>query len=57
MIRWRGPLVITGTDTGVGKTVVAAGITAAATLRGQRVAVLNATLFKFLKEHPKAMHS
>ena len=40
MSRWRGPVVVTGTDTGVGKTIVAAAIAAAATQSGQRVAVL-----------------
>ncbi len=32
--------IVSGTDTGVGKTVVAAGITAAGTARGHRVAVI-----------------
>ena len=36
----RGPVVITGTDTGVGKTIVTAALAAAATARGLRVAVL-----------------
>ncbi len=40
MTPWRGPVVVTGTDTGVGKTVVAAAIAAAATEAGLRVAVL-----------------
>ncbi|MER7278811.1 dethiobiotin synthase [Dactylosporangium sp. NPDC000244] len=35
-----GPLVITGTDTGVGKTIATAAIAAAATAAGQRVAVV-----------------
>lgn len=37
---WRGPVVVTGTDTGVGKTVVTAAIAAAAGAAGLRVAVL-----------------
>jgi dethiobiotin synthetase len=37
---WRGPLLVTGTDTGVGKTVVTAAITAAAQAAGLRVAVI-----------------
>lgn len=37
---WRGPVLVTGTDTGVGKTVVTAAITAAAQAAGLRVAVL-----------------
>ncbi|MDQ7906608.1 dethiobiotin synthase [Phytohabitans sp. ZYX-F-186] len=37
---WRGPVVVTGTDTDVGKTVVAAAITAAAQAAGLRVAVV-----------------
>jgi dethiobiotin synthetase len=40
MTSWRGPVIITGTDTGVGKTVVTAAIAAAATQAGLRVAVL-----------------
>lgn len=40
MIRWQGPVLVTGTDTGVGKTIVAAAIAAAATAGGHRVAVL-----------------
>ena len=36
----RGPVVITGTDTGVGKTVVTAAIAAAATACGLTVAVV-----------------
>lgn len=36
----RGPVVVTGTDTGVGKTIVVSAITAAAVARGLRVAVL-----------------
>jgi dethiobiotin synthetase len=35
-----GPIVITGTDTGVGKTIVTAAIAAAASAAGQRVAVV-----------------
>jgi dethiobiotin synthetase len=35
-----GPIVVTGTDTGVGKTIVTAAIAAAATAAGQRVAVV-----------------
>jgi len=35
-----GPVVVTGTDTGVGKTIVTATIAAAAKARGLRVAVL-----------------
>lgn len=37
---WRGPILITGTDTDVGKTVVTAAITAAAQAAGLRVAVI-----------------
>lgn len=37
---WRGPILVTGTDTDVGKTVVTAAITAAAQAAGLRVAVL-----------------
>jgi dethiobiotin synthetase len=36
----RGPVVVTGTDTGVGKTIVTAALAAAATAGGLRVAVL-----------------
>ncbi len=36
----RGPIVISGTDTGVGKTIVTAAIAAAATVAGLRVAVV-----------------
>jgi len=35
-----GPVVVTGTDTGVGKTIVTAALAAAATAKGLRVAVL-----------------
>lgn len=35
-----GPVVVTGTDTGVGKTIVTAAIAAAATAAGLRVAVV-----------------
>src|SRR5690606_12303735 len=35
-----GPVLVTGTDTGVGKTVVAAAVAAAATAAGLRVAVV-----------------
>lgn len=35
-----GPVVVTGTDTGVGKTIVTAAIAAAASARGLRVAVV-----------------
>lgn len=35
-----GPIIVTGTDTGVGKTVVAAAIAAAATAAGLKVAVV-----------------
>lgn len=35
-----GPVVVTGTDTGVGKTIVTAAIAAAATTAGLRVAVI-----------------
>ncbi|WBB46879.1 dethiobiotin synthase [Verrucosispora sp. WMMA2044] len=38
--QWRGPVLITGTDTEVGKTVVTAAITAAAQAAGLRVAVV-----------------
>jgi dethiobiotin synthetase len=37
---WCGPVVVSGTDTGVGKTVVTAAIAAAATAAGLRVAVV-----------------
>ncbi|HEX5543759.1 MAG TPA: dethiobiotin synthase [Micromonospora sp.] len=37
---WDGPVVVTGTDTGVGKTIVTAAIAAAAKAAGLRVAVL-----------------
>nr|MDT0656842.1 dethiobiotin synthase [Micromonospora sp. DSM 115978] len=37
---WRGPILVTGTDTDVGKTVVTAAITAAAQAAGLRVAVV-----------------
>ncbi|MGW0433060.1 dethiobiotin synthase [Micromonospora sp. NPDC003197] len=37
---WSGPIVVTGTDTDVGKTVVTAAITAAAQAAGLRVAVV-----------------
>jgi dethiobiotin synthetase len=37
---WRGPILITGTDTGVGKTIVTAAIAAAAEQMGLRVAVI-----------------
>jgi dethiobiotin synthetase len=37
---WRGPVLVTGTDTGVGKTVVTAGVAAAAGAAGLRVAVV-----------------
>jgi dethiobiotin synthetase len=36
----RGPVVVTGTDTGVGKTIVTAAIAAAATSAGLRVGVV-----------------
>ena len=36
----RGPVIVTGTDTGVGKTIVAAAIAAAAQSAGLRVAVI-----------------
>lgn len=36
----RGPVVVTGTDTGVGKTIVTAAVATAATQAGLRVAVL-----------------
>jgi len=38
--RARGPVLITGTDTGVGKTVVAAAVAAAAAAAGLQVAVV-----------------
>jgi dethiobiotin synthetase len=38
-----GPIVITGTDTGVGKTITTAAIAATATAAGQRVAVVKPT--------------
>ncbi len=37
---WRGPILITGTDTGVGKTIVTAALAAAAGQAGLKVAVL-----------------
>jgi dethiobiotin synthetase len=37
---WLGPIVVTGTDTDVGKTVVTAAITAVAQAAGMRVAVI-----------------
>ncbi|MGS2614429.1 dethiobiotin synthase [Micromonospora sp. LZ34] len=37
---WRGPVLVTGTDTEVGKTVVTAAIAAAAQAAGLRVAVV-----------------
>lgn len=37
---WRGPVLVTGTDTGVGKTVVTAAVAAAAQAAGMRVAVI-----------------
>ncbi|NJC69853.1 ATP-dependent dethiobiotin synthetase BioD [Planosporangium thailandense] len=40
MTPWRGPVIVTGTDTGVGKTIVTAAIAAAATQSGLRVAVV-----------------
>jgi dethiobiotin synthetase len=40
MTPWRGPVIVTGTDTGVGKTTVTAAIAAAATQAGLRVAVV-----------------
>ncbi len=40
MTALRGPVVVTGTDTGVGKTIVTAAIAAAATSSGLRVAVV-----------------
>ncbi|MER7893398.1 dethiobiotin synthase [Micromonospora sp. NPDC094482] len=39
-VPWRGTVVVTGTDTEVGKTVVTAAITAAAQAAGLRVAVV-----------------
>jgi dethiobiotin synthetase len=39
-VAWRGPILVTGTDTDVGKTIVTAAITAAAQAAGLRVAVL-----------------
>jgi dethiobiotin synthetase len=39
-VDWRGPVLVTGTDTGVGKTVVTAGLAAAASAIGLRVAVV-----------------
>ncbi|NLU80401.1 ATP-dependent dethiobiotin synthetase BioD [Micromonospora sp. HNM0581] len=38
--QWRGPVLVTGTDTEVGKTVVTASIAAAAQAAGLRVAVV-----------------
>ena len=38
-----GPIVVTGTDTGVGKTIVTAAIAAAASAAGLRVAVVKPT--------------
>ena len=40
MTGWRGAVVVTGTDTGVGKTVVTAAIAAAAQAAGLRVAMV-----------------
>lgn len=40
MSAWEGPVLVTGTDTEVGKTVVTAAIAAAAQAAGLRVAVL-----------------
>lgn len=40
MTGWRGPVLITGTDTGVGKTIVTAALAAAAGRAGLKVAVL-----------------
>jgi dethiobiotin synthetase len=40
MTGWVGPILITGTDTGVGKTIVTAAITVGAQQAGLRVAVL-----------------
>ena len=37
---WRGPVLVTGTDTGVGKTVVTAAVAVAAQAAGLRVAVV-----------------
>lgn len=37
---WTGPVLVTGTDTGVGKTITTAAITAAAQAAGLRVAVV-----------------
>ena len=37
---WSGPVVVTGTDTGVGKTVVTAAIAAAAMRAGRTVGVV-----------------
>jgi dethiobiotin synthetase len=37
---WSGPIVVTGTDTGVGKTIVTAAIAAAAGAAGRKVAVI-----------------
>lgn len=42
MTPWSGPIIVTGTDTGVGKTVATAGIAAAARSKGAKVAVLKA---------------
>ncbi len=39
-VAWRGPVLVTGTDTGVGKTIVTAAIAAAAQAAGLRVAVV-----------------
>ncbi len=39
-LRWRGIVLVTGTDTGVGKTVVTAAVAAAAQAAGLRVAVV-----------------
>jgi dethiobiotin synthetase len=40
MTPWRGPVIVTGTDTGVGKTIATAALAAAATEAGLRVAVV-----------------
>ncbi|HEU5109392.1 MAG TPA: dethiobiotin synthase, partial [Micromonosporaceae bacterium] len=40
MTEWRGVVLVTGTDTGVGKTIVTAAVAAAASAAGLRVAVV-----------------
>ena len=50
---WRGPVLVTGTDTGVGKTVVTAAIAAAAQAAGLRVAVRQAGPDRYGARRPR----